>query len=193
MTKSIKTVRNAKAVAVTLALLIPTTISAALQDKRMLDGKQWTTRNASVEVAESGCYDNDERHCRQYGRLYTWESARLACDALGPGWRLPSDDEWRQLARAYGGVSADSTDGGKAAYAALSIGGTSAFDAVLGGGREPDGRSFARLDAHGFYWTATTTAAGNAVFYNFGKGGLALHRQPEGEKKRAFSVRCVKD
>ncbi|HZI85317.1 MAG TPA: hypothetical protein VFD48_00675 [Pyrinomonadaceae bacterium] len=30
-------------------------------------------------------------------------------------------------------------------------------------------------------------------FYNFGRGGQALHRQSGGEKQTALSVRCVRD
>jgi len=158
----------------------------------MLDGKEWTTANLSVETAGSYCYDDADSNCRRYGRLYTWDSAPRACRALGEGWRLPTDDEWRRLARAHGGVSEDAADRGKAAYAALVRGGGSRFDAVLGGGREPDGK-YARLEAHGFYWTASESDAGNAVFYNFGKGLPGLHRQKEGEKPQAFSVRCVRE
>jgi hypothetical protein len=56
------------------------------------------------------------------------------------------------------------------------------------GGRGVDGE-YARGDAHGFYWTASECETGGACFYNFGKGGLALHRQAGGEKERAFAVR----
>jgi uncharacterized protein (TIGR02145 family) len=111
---------------------------------------------------------------------------------LGHGWRLPTDDEWRQLAKSYGGVSMDSEDKGRAAYKTLLAGGGSGFDAVLGGGRSGDGQ-YARLEAHGFYWTATQDGTASAVFYNFGKGGQALHPQSGGEKERAFSVRCVRE
>lgn len=158
----------------------------------MADGKQWTTRNLHVNVAPSWCYEDAELNCRRYGRLYTWESARHACPSLGSGWRLPTDDEWRQLAKKHGGVSQDSEEGGKAAYKALLIGGDSGFNALLGGGRDEKGQ-YARLEAHGFYWTASEADPGTAYFYNFGKGGLALHRQNSGEKPRAFSVRCIRD
>jgi uncharacterized protein (TIGR02145 family) len=146
--------------------------------KRMADGKRWTARNLDVETEGSYCYDGN---CRQYGRLYTWESARLACQSLGRGWRLPADEDWRQLAARYGG---------EAAYHTLLRGGDSGFGALLGGGRELDGQ-FARLEAHGFYWTATEDGPASAVFYNFAKGKLSLFRQTEGQKQSAFSVRCV--
>jgi uncharacterized protein (TIGR02145 family) len=159
--------------------------------KRMADGKQWTTHNLDVNITPSYCYADAELNCRRYGRLYTWESAQRACQALGDGWRLPTDDEWRQLAKHYGGVSEDSADKGKAAYKALLAGGTSGFNALLGGGRSDDGQ-YARLEAHGFYWTASEIDAATGWSYNFGRGGVALHRQSGGGKRNAFSVRCVK-
>jgi hypothetical protein len=51
---------------------------------------------------------------------------------------LPREDEWRRLARHYGGISDDSNDDGKAAYQALVIGGSSAFNALLSGRRVSD-------------------------------------------------------
>lgn len=160
--------------------------------KRMADGKEWTTQNLDVNTVPSYCYEDAELNCRRYGRLYTWESAQRACQSLGDGWRLPTDDEWRQMAQHYGGVSADSADKGKAAYQALLAGGSSGFNGVLGGGRDIDGK-YARLEAHGFYWTASETDPASGWFYNFGRGGQALHRQSGGEKQRAFSVRCVRE
>jgi uncharacterized protein (TIGR02145 family) len=161
--------------------------------KRMADGKQWTTHNLNVNTVPSYCYEDSELNCRQYGRLYTWESARRGCQSLGDGWRLPTDDEWRQMAKRYGGVGEDSDDSGRAAYKALLIGGSSGFNALLGGGRDAGGSQYARLEAHGFYWTASESDPASAPFYNFGKGGLALYRQPEGEKQMAVSVRCVRE
>ena len=168
---------------------VPSTLYSS---KRMADGKQWTTRNLDVNTEPSYCYEDAELNCRRYGRLYTWESARRACRSLGDGWRLPTDDEWRQMAKHYGGVSEDSDDKGKVAYQALMAGGNSGFGALLGGGRSDDGQ-YARLEAHGFYWTASQRDPASGWFYNFGRGGQALHRQIGGEKQRAFSVRCVRE
>ena len=166
--------------------------AAIYSPKRMADGKQWTTHNLDVSAAPSYCYEDAERNCRLYGRLYTWQSAQRVCQMFGDSWRLPTDDDWRQMARRYGGVSQDSEDKGKAAYKALLVGGNSGFNAVLGGGRTAKGE-YARLEAHGFYWTASEIDPGHGWSYNFGKGGEALHRQDGGEKSWAFSVRCVRD
>ncbi len=167
-------------------------VSTTPSSKRMADGKEWTTANLNVNTSTSYCYDDAERNCRQYGRLYTWESAQRACQSLGDGWRLPTDDEWRQLAKRYGGVIDDSADKGKAAFAALISGGTSGFNAVLGGNREPDGK-YERLEAHGLYWTASENDSDRVSIYNFGKGGQALNRHTQGDKQRAISARCVRD
>jgi hypothetical protein len=61
------------------------------------------------------------------------------------------------MAKRYGGVREDSDDGGKVAYKALLSGGSSGFNALLGGGRSDDG-TYARVEAHGFYWTASESA-----------------------------------
>jgi len=175
-----------------LSIALSISFASDSASKRMADGKHWMAHNLNIKTPDSYCYEDAERNCRQYGRLYTWESAQRACPSLGAGWRLPTDDEWRQLARHYGGVSQDSEDKGKKAYQALVTGGNSGFNAVLGGGRGED-RQYARGNAHGFYWTATEIDHDHAWSYNFGKGGLALHRQDGGEKLRAFSVRCVRD
>ena len=159
--------------------------------KQMSDGKQWLTENLNVSIARSYCYEDADLNCRRYGRLYTWESAQRGCQSLGDGWRLPTNDEWQQLAKQYGGVRDDSDDGGKAAFNALRIGGSSGFNVLFSGGRTSDGQ-YARLEAHGFYWTASESDSTAAWFYNFGQAGY-LNRHNDGEKQRAFAVRCVRE
>jgi uncharacterized protein (TIGR02145 family) len=161
--------------------------------KRMLDGKEWTTENANVIVEPSSCYDHSEENCRRYGRLYTWASAQQACRALSGGWRLPTNDEWRELGTRYGGLRQESADLGKAAHTALTAGGSSGFNAVYGGGRTDKSGAYERLGDHGFYWSATETGPDRAWLYNFGKGGQSVNRHENAEKFWAVSVRCVKD
>ena len=157
----------------------------------MADGHWWTTANLGVKTSTSSCYDDAESNCRQYGRLYPWDSAQRVCQTLGRGWRLPTDDQWRQLAKRYGGVSDDSPDKGRSAFTALLSGGKSGFNAILGGNRSA-GR-YTRLEAHGFYWTASDNDPTSAPYYNFARNGRALHRQPEGEKQMAISIRCIRE
>src|SRR5262245_29457966 len=88
-------------------------VSGMISFRRMADGKEWMTTNLNVDAPLSYCYDDAEPNCSRYGRLYTWESAQRVCQSFGAGWRLPTDGEWRHLAKRYGGVSDDSADKGK--------------------------------------------------------------------------------
>jgi uncharacterized protein (TIGR02145 family) len=158
--------------------------------KQMADGRAWTTTNLNVALDGSYCYDGADQNCDRYGRLYTWEAAHRGCQSLGDGWRLPTNDEWRQLAKAYGGLMEESEAGGRAAYGALREGGGSGFNAVLGGSRIAD--EYSRIEAHGLYWTASETGATSAWFYNLGKGGASVNRHRGGDKQMAVSARCVR-
>lgn len=158
--------------------------------KIMPDDNLWITANLNANIPNSYCYEDMATNGERYGRLYTWESGQKGCALLGEAWRLPTDDEWRKLVSYYGGVREDSDDNGATAYKALLGGGYAGFNAVLGGSRDLDG-SYARREGHGLYWTATESDNDKAWFYNFGRGSQILNR--DGEKTRAFSVRCVKD
>jgi uncharacterized protein (TIGR02145 family) len=154
--------------------------------KVMSDGNTWTTTNLRLALPGSYCHGDAASECLRLGRLYTWASALEACTRLGTGWRLPTDDEWRHLARSYGGLLGDAQGG--AASSDLLAGRPSGFNALLGGNRESDG-GYARLDEHGLYWTATESDREHAWFYNFGRLGLNRHRG--GDKSMAVSVRCL--
>ena len=158
--------------------------------KKMLDNNWWMMTNLKWNIPDSYCYEHLKENCEKYGRLYTWLSAQKACSLLGDGWKLPTSDDWLQMAGHYGFLP-DSSDHRKRAYKALLYGGNSEFNAVLGGGRESDGK-YERLEAHGFYWTATAIDDRTAWCYNFGKNSQSLYRQDGSEKVEARSVRCVK-
>src|SRR5262245_6712736 len=197
---------NHMAVLIIAAGLIYTHVTAHAQSQRdalrdsdgnryavrvMPDQKLWMIDNLNLNIPGSYCYDDQEQNCARYGRLYTWNLATEGCSKLGKGWRLPTNEEWRLMAKPYGGVLDDSDNNGKKAYQALIIGGSAKFNAALGGNREPNGK-YERKDADGFYRTATEIGVNTAWFYNLAKGGQLLNHH-EGEKDRATSVRCIRD
>ncbi len=161
----------------------------SIPSKVMLDQKVWMTKNLNLIVENSFC-PADSLNCQLYGRLYTWKAAIEGCRALAEGWRLPTNEEWQNMAKLYGGIVDDSNDQGKAAYINLSEDGIGGFNALLAGNRQPDG-DYQRLGAHGFYWTATESDSTEAWFYNFAKNATLLNHHT-GSKLRAISVRCVK-
>jgi len=145
----------------------------------------WMTSNLDLDIPGSYCYEDKKENCQLYGRLYSWESARNGCMLLGRGWRLPASDEWKQLIVVYSGLAKDSSEIRKEAYKALMYPGDSKFNAVLGGGRDPEGQ-YSRLEAHGFYWTATENDSATAWFYNFGKGSQALFQRMVVKRRDRF-------
>ena len=151
--------------------------------KIMKDGNKWMTNNLNTVVDGSWCYDNKSANCEKYGRLYNWEAAKEACAQLGDGWRLPTEKEWEALRNEYGGR-------GKA-YPPLIAGGSSGFDARLGGYRNVDG-SFLYLGVHGGYWSATEADGGFAFYYFFTRTNEAMYRD-NSDQRFAFSVRCLQD
>ena len=157
----------------------------------MPDGKRWTLTNLNVAMPESYCYDDAPDNCERYGRLYTWAAAHEACGSLGSAWRLPTMQDWKKLAQLHGGLFGDGPGNGKIAYQALLVGGRSGLEMQLGGGRQDDG--YARLEAHGFYWSASEESSSSARLLNFGKGSAAVYDQQGGGKTFAYSVRCVSD
>jgi uncharacterized protein (TIGR02145 family) len=153
------------------------------------DGKSWTTINLNLAHPDSYCYGDEPSNCERYGRLYTWAAALHACRSMGADWRLPDVDDWRTLVQAYGGVHGSSGSDGSAAFGQLLVGGRSGLDMRLGGGRGASG--YERLEAHGFYWTASEDSPSMALFVNLARGKRAVFLQEGGEKAQAFSVRCV--
>jgi len=53
------------------------------------------------------------------------------------------------------------------------------------GGRSDDGQ-YARLEAHGFYWTASESDPAIGWFYNFGRGGQASSSKAVREAESIF-------
>jgi len=57
-----------------------------------IGGLKWMKKNLNVETDDSWCYRNSPDSCVKYGRLYTWEAAKTACQSVGM--RLPTREEW---------------------------------------------------------------------------------------------------
>lgn len=154
-----------------------------------LNGLTWLAENLDYQVTDSWCYENDADYCRHYGRLYTWEAAKKACLKLGM--RLPTDEEWREMIQAFGGIAEDATDDGNRAYRALIRSGAANFNAVLGGGRGWFSK-FEYLGEAGNYWSLTERGDDQAWGYNFGGSSKSVSRKNY-DKSIGLSCRCVRE
>jgi len=163
--------------------------------KTVVIGSQtWMAQNLNYAIGESKCYGDSEANCTTYGRLYDWNTARLACPS---GWHLPSHAEWSALTDYVGKETAGTQ------LKAESFGGTDnhKFAAIGGGQGNPNG-TFSDIDEDGNWWSATENSASdnstavtddpNArvrnMLYNketVGKG--------QAQKTYLFSVRCLKN
>ncbi|MEI7896340.1 MAG: FISUMP domain-containing protein [bacterium] len=148
----------------------------------------WMTQNLKYNVAAaSWAYNNDSVNLNNYGRLYTWKAAQVACPK---GWHLPTDKDWSVIIESLGGggeaglkmQAMDTIGKGPAAPGANS--------GLLGGVRHPDG-SCIGLNFWGGCWSAgkvNDSVANNILFAHATKDmGLSTN-----DKKAGFSVRCIK-
>jgi uncharacterized protein (TIGR02145 family) len=143
----------------------------------------WMAENLAWLAEGEGCwpYDLNENNADTYGYLYNWHMAMTACPE---GWHLPSADEFETLVSHFGGYGTD-------CYEAIASGGTSGFNAQLGGWRSPKGL-FKYLNEDGNYWTNTAFDSGMAYYIMVSKGSGKIETGPN-LKVLGLSVRCIKN
>ncbi|HNW71289.1 MAG TPA: FISUMP domain-containing protein, partial [Bacteroidales bacterium] len=137
--------------------------------------------NLNYSIDFSWCNGNSAVNCNGYGRLYTWETAKMVCPS---GWHLPSKSEFDTLLINVGGS-------GNNAYHALKEGGSTGFNALLGGWRDEKGQ-YGDLGKFGHYWCSTEWKT--HVGWSLGIiPPLEFSHMRNTRKYWGFSVRCVKD
>jgi uncharacterized protein (TIGR02145 family) len=163
----------------------------------MAENLNYKINNSWYKRANNWCYDNDEANGKKYGRLYTWDAAKVACPA---GWHLPSRGEWEELAVMAGGTGTYG-DGGtageklKSTYGWYNNGnGTDdfQFSALPGGCRRLSGGFFYYAGEHGHWWTATEDGSDTAYGRYMGSSSDNVYEK-DFLKSLGFSVRCVED
>ena len=153
----------------------------------------WMAENLNYEGGDSYCYNDSAEYCEEYGRLYTWVSARDACPT---GWHLPTREDLDTLLSTVGG---DSLAG-------------NALKSFAGWNRaEDEGNG---VDSYGFSGSPAGWMDLTGDYYQVGyfgrfwsisscsdKKAYTLHLKYNAEsgsldctlKESAISVRCVKD
>jgi len=155
--------------------------------------EKWMKKNLDVETEEgSWCYNNSLDSCAKYGRLYTWEAAKAACQLVGK--RLPTREDWSALVRATGGAAGTKLKS-KSGWSNNGNGTDDyGFSALPGGIRHSSGSGggFDNVGSDGRWWMATEHSSGEAYragMYNDDDGVDS----PYEDKLLGFSVRCIEN
>lgn len=163
-----------------------------------IGNQAWMAENLNYYTSTgSWYYDHDSAlNANTYGRLYIYEVLDDICPV---GWHIPSDEEWFILENYLDSTitAPDTTDvRGTVAAIKLREGGSSGFNAVLGGAYYIVPDTFGLIGDIGAYWSSTENATADSVWVhsipNFSGGvwrGIIGVNPPEA----SVSVRCVKD
>ena len=144
----------------------------------LVNGTLWMTKNLDWNGSGSYAYNNDGSNESQYGRLYTLAAAQQ----VPVGWRLPSQSDWNKL------ISAE----GSQAYQALMAGGSSGFNAQLGGYRDNNG-NYTDLGVRGYYWTSSGQDANDIYYAQFSSVSKSVSTSNTYPPAFAVSVRYVQN
>jgi len=162
-----------------------------------IGGKRWMAENLRYQAGDAWCYNDDDSYCDKYGRLYYWNTATKVCPA---GWRLPSREEWGELAKAAGGTD----DYGKRGTAGKALKSASGWDSTgngtddfgfsgLPGGYRGSYGDFYKAGNRGVWWTATEAANGRSYSREMRTDYDYVTEEHEDVRINCFSLRCVRD
>lgn len=146
-----------------------------------VDGMVWMAENLNVDMPGGYCYLNNKAYCNKYGRLYIYGIALKACPA---GWHLPSREEWLKLGAALGGPS---VAGNK-----MKVGGSSGFNAPMGGLKKEGGFDYFGIDTDTGFWSASPANPKQVYIYSI-KSFSPVLIEDLGTIGMGLQVRCVQD
>ena len=152
-------------------------------------------------------YNNDISNKDTYGALYNWFAVDGG-DLCPAGWRVASDDDWKQL-EVYLGMNPEQIEGtgmrgtdeggklkesGTKNWISPNEGATNEYGfTVVPSGRIDINGVFVGITSGGTIWTATETSYSCAYYRHFATHSKLIGRNPLGEKKYGLAVRCIRD
>ena len=159
--------------------------------RHMKDGNRWLTENLAINIPEESFSNSSDPHFMQlYGRLYTWKGAKLACESIGEGWRLPSENDWETLINFYGGcIGCRNQKNISEGYGSLAGISSTGFNATWAGFYKMN-ESLKNTGSDGLYWTNTEND-GFIWVIKFNKNQKVISKVKYSENY-ALSCRCIK-
>lgn len=163
-----------------------------------IEQQLWMAEN--LRYAAKGSWLNPENPNSKYGRLYNWETAKNACPK---GWRLPRDQDWKELELALGMSPADADSEGWRGVEGLVLkakkgwnnkgngNNASGFNVLPVGDCSASGR-FLGLGGSTSFWTSTAEGTSSAWNRHFDETKDGVNRYTN-NVKIGLSCRCLKD
>ena len=170
------------------------------------DWLQWRDLSTDARCA----FENSENNANIYGYLYNWYAVKDSRNIAPSGWRIPTDEDWKQLEMHLGmsqsqvddnqwrGTNEGSKLAGNASLWKSSRVtsdpefGTSGFSALPGGYREDLNAQFVDLGSYAYFWTSTSSKTYEA--WNRGIRNIFLSvLRTDIHKRTGCSVRCVRE
>jgi uncharacterized protein (TIGR02145 family) len=144
--------------------------------------EEWQKANSNQQPA--WCYyNNDPKNDEKYGKLYNWYAVNDPRGLAPIGWKVASDEDWKNLIANYSG---NANAGSK-----LKTSNGAAFKGELSGFRNGTG-PFVDLEIFGDFWTSLSSDSYNAVYYKIGANSNAIDRSTN-DKPGGLSVRCIRE
>jgi uncharacterized protein (TIGR02145 family) len=145
----------------------------------------WMAENLNYEInKESYCSYINPANCIKYGRLYSWQSSRVACPA---GWHLPSQSEWLVLIDRLGGKS----EAGLKIAAENSDVNPNGFSARFGGYRK--GGLSDGIDKFAYWWAVSDKDSDMTVAVSIKASESSVNFIEEDLRNYYINIRCVRD
>ena len=154
-------------------------------------------------------YNNDDYFVTHYGKLYNWHAVNDSRGLCPSGWRVPSDDDWKNLEqqvgmsesqlRRAGARGSDDQIGGKLKSTDMqhwrepnqSATNESGFAGLPGGNRSEAG-GFEGIGYLGIWWSSTEAGSGMAWMRMLSHDNDNITKLYS-DKRYGFSVRCFRN
>ncbi len=160
------------------------------------DNSEW----ASLSSGAYCVYENDESYASTYGYLYNWFAVDTSSGLAPEGWRVPTNDDWKELEDYLGGSSVAGgklKEMGTSHWASPNTGATneSCFTALPGGNRYYGNGKYLLLGNYARFWSSSESEynSDNAWYLELRPNDWYSSRDDNNPKRSGFSVRCVKD
>lgn len=152
-------------------------------------GQVWMAENLRYFDKNAKSYD-----CNVYGQLYTEYTVKTACP---PGWHLPSEEDWRELAENLSGekfAGGSLKETGYDHWQSPNTGATNliGFTALPAGGYDSNSGGFNR-GVSAYFWTSTEIEHNGVIIIQLQNNSDNIAFIEDYPLDRAYSIRCIRD